>query len=893
MSHYSFSSAGRSSNISDSYSDEEGGESAYSYSDAAAAALEASSSSRGSNRDIPAKDVPVEGHCAIANFDTSARSSLTSDALGETVDFDDAPDDSHMTGRSSPRSSHRANQEYYDVLEMASSRLRQDEEARDVSSGNEAVVKKKQRKKKRKKRSKKDRRRRQSNQSADEDDGDGEGRRRSAVFQQLFPPEMMKRGSLREKFTSSFSERDLHAGYVSTDDEIDFHPDELERMKSPQKWSPAALVTAAQSKMHGGKVDARGFYTNVKGRADSAYHKVQRIATKSERGMPSDFNLHSLGKSRKRSSRDITESIDWGDESLTGRDVEYADDDDDASEGIEMVDDCSYADLNDASASYLMIKKRVRGLMWQRDKRRIRICLFVAIIFFGTCIGLFLSSRSGDSENSPLPQSSNNDDNGIGRTEPPPRPLPPAPKNPAEGFDAGSVLHSTKLTDLLHIVEKITPDAAVFGNPHSPQSKALEWAKNDLTIYDVEASRVAQRYALATLYYATNGTGWTTNTKWGNGHECEWFGVGCETGESNVPSVTYIDLNSNNLGGTIPPEIGSIASLEQIHLWGNNLSGSLPSRLSQLGSLHTLYLDKNVLEGEMGDTFDQMKSLRHLDLSSNRLRGHIPHGLGSLINLRDLRLSNNLLTATVPISLISLSNLQTLLLDSNSISGTLPTLVGEMRSLVTIRVHENDLKGTIPSFKDAVLLEEAHFDGNYFSGPIPRLGSTRLREIYLGQNALTGGIPDSIGNLDKLETFSASANELNGMISSSLSKATSLQILELSHNKLSGELPSELSGLWQMRELRLDNNQLEGFPSWLGEMKHLELIHLNNNMLGGKLDLPVDVGDLEDLKEFAIQQNHLTGVVEEFICDLLLDVLTADCYGSPPPVDCPCCTKCF
>ena len=209
------------------------------------------------------------------------------------------------------------------------------------------------------------------------------------------------------------------------------------------------------------------------------------------------------------------------------------------------------------------------------------------------------------------------------------------------------------------------------------------------------------------------------------------------------------------------------------------------------------------------------------------------------------------------------------------------------------RVHENDLKGTIPSFKDAVLLEEAHFDGNYFSGPIPQLGSTRLREIYLGQNALTGGISDSIGNLDKLEIFSASANELNGMIPSSLSKATSLRILDLSHNKLSGELPSELSGLWQMRELRLDHNQLEGFPSWLGEMKHLELIHLHNNMLGGRLDLPVDVGDLEDLREFAIEQNHLTGVVEEYICELLLDVLTADCYGSPPPVDCPCCTKCF
>jgi hypothetical protein len=49
---------------------------------------------------------------------------------------------------------------------------------------------------------------------------------------------------------------------------------------------------------------------------------------------------------------------------------------------------------------------------------------------------------------------------------------------------------------------------------------------------------------------------------WGSGHECEWHGVGCESVDNNT-SVTYLDLNSNNLVGTIPPEIGWITTLEQ------------------------------------------------------------------------------------------------------------------------------------------------------------------------------------------------------------------------------------------------------------------------------------------------------------------------------------------
>mmetsp|Transcript_20496 Transcript_20496/g.38674 ORF Transcript_20496/g.38674 Transcript_20496/m.38674 type:complete len:931 (-) Transcript_20496:1534-4326(-) len=772
----------------------------------------------------------------------------------------------------SPR---RAGQGYYDVLEMASSRLRQDNSPMQStpgshdSSGDEAVRKKKSKKKKRK--SRKEKRQKQHQSEDDDDDEEEIDVRRGSLF------------GIRNPFTPTSLERDLSSrgGSSYRNDEMDIDPnDDL-----PSRWNPASLVTAAQSKAPNGKTDKQGFYRNWMGR-DSASGRGN-----DDEQMPENFNLQSIGKPKQKPTRPRRNMPNLRRPGIEEAELENS--------GIEMVkDDDSYnfSIISDMNNHYLMNEQLVEQRRSKRERRRLCIVFLITFGLFG-CLSLFMSRRNRRPEelNPPkiLPTQQKIDD-GIPKNEPPARPLPLSPIEPTDWLKV-SDLHAITAAELQYIVNGITPDASILSNPNTPQSKALEWAKNDMKIYNVEvASRVAQRYCLATLYYATNGTGWQTNANWGNGHECEWYGVGCEAGENNEVSVTYLDLNSNRLDGTMPLEVGYVTSLEQIHLWGNNLVGNIPSTLSRLVKLHTLYLDNNHLDGEMADTFDKLENMKHLDLSGNRLRGHIPHGLGSLTKLRDLRLSNNFLTSTFPISLISLSNLQTLLLDSNAISGTLPSLVGEMRSLVTIRIHENDMKGKLPSFTDAERLEEAHFNGNYFTGPIPHFGSPRLRELYLGQNALTGSIPSNIGNLVKLEILDANANKLNSTIPTSISNASALQFLDLSHNKLSGDIPRGFSNLLWLHEFRLDHNRLRGrFPDWFGTMKRLEIVHLNNNLLGGDLGLSLEMGDLDDLSEFAIENNDLSGVVGEAMCDLLLDVLTADCWGSPPRVDCSCCTECF
>ncbi|KAL7465333.1 hypothetical protein ACHAXS_005660 [Conticribra weissflogii] len=416
--------------------------------------------------------------------------------------------------------------------------------------------------------------------------------------------------------------------------------------------------------------------------------------------------------------------------------------------------------------------------------------------------------------------------------------------------------------------------------------------------YNVEvAARVAQRYVLATLYYSTKGDSWSNSTGWLSGHECFWSGIACETKTDGFPSITYLDLSSNGLDGKLISELGYLTSLTQLHLWGNKgLHGTIPETFGRLVNLHTLYLDKNSLEGGIGFIVS-LKNLKHLDLSENKLRGQLPHSLGGISTLYDLRLSQNHFSGALPFSMIQLTNLQTLLLDNNAFGGSLPSVVGSLKNIVSLRLHENDFIGTLPSSFTVTTTNVARlclFPKNDFSGGIPQFGSKSLRDLFLGKNSLTGTIPDIFGEKRELEVLSLRANRLFGSIPKSLAKATALKKLDLSYNKLSGEIFQDLSNLIQLREFRLNDNHFDGsFPNFLGSFQQLEVVHVNNNLLSGDLALPLNVGDLEYLKEFEFQNNELKGVVPEFICDLLLDVLSSDCWGSSSPIDCPCCTQCY
>jgi Leucine-rich repeat (LRR) protein len=155
-----------------------------------------------------------------------------------------------------------------------------------------------------------------------------------------------------------------------------------------------------------------------------------------------------------------------------------------------------------------------------------------------------------------------------------------------------------------------------------------------------------------------------------NAPPTEWYGVRFD---SSAPRrVTEINLGSTLLSGSIPQELGQLASLQTLQLEENQLSGSIRKELGQLASLRWLRLNNNQLSGSIPQELGQLASLQILQLDNNQLSGSIPQELGQLASLRRLCLNNNQLSGSIPQELGRLASLQKLVLDNNQLSGSIP-----------------------------------------------------------------------------------------------------------------------------------------------------------------------------------------------------------------------------
>ena len=102
---------------------------------------------------------------------------------------------------------------------------------------------------------------------------------------------------------------------------------------------------------------------------------------------------------------------------------------------------------------------------------------------------------------------------------------------------------------------------------------------------------------------------------------------GLQFDSSSPRRVTEIDLSGTDMSGSIPHELGQLASLGELDLDNNQLTGSIPLELGQLAWLEELCLYNNRLSGSIPQELGQLASLERLVLHNNRLSGSIPEEL--------------------------------------------------------------------------------------------------------------------------------------------------------------------------------------------------------------------------------------------------------------------------
>jgi len=374
----------------------------------------------------------------------------------------------------------------------------------------------------------------------------------------------------------------------------------------------------------------------------------------------------------------------------------------------------------------------------------------------------------------------------------------------------------------------------VLDNPESPQSKASEWIINDdpLRLSTDDRPEIVQRYALATLYFAT-GNNWEKcaspieeetpcddiMTRFLSGApSCRWMGIICDAN-------SFIHAGKNGLVGTLPAELSELTRLSTLGLSRNSLYGTIPTHFVRLRKLRFLLLNHNKFEGTIPTLIGQLSSIWYLHLGSNQFKGTLPQQAFAP-SMQDFDVSNNQLTGTIPSDINTISkDLLNLDISSNKLTGTIPSTIGQFSSLSTFAANNNTISGILPE----------------------GIVSRTLTTLDVGINAFTGTIPSSIYTLGSSLTFiNLGLNKFDGTIPSQLGTLTSLETLVFFFNKLTGTIPSELSNLW-----------------------NLQVLHFVGNSLGGTMP--------------------------SGICQLREDVLislTSDCEGDTPALECVCCTYC-
>ena len=190
-------------------------------------------------------------------------------------------------------------------------------------------------------------------------------------------------------------------------------------------------------------------------------------------------------------------------------------------------------------------------------------------------------------------------------------------------------------------------------------------------------------------------------------------------------------LDNNQLFGTVPARLASLAGMTALDLFANELTGTIPPGFGALSA-----------------------KLNTFDVASNTFTGTVPPSLYTLTSVTRLSLGGNQFKGTLPRAVGALHKLTLLTLNDNSFSGTLPLSIGSLTQLQTFLAQDNDLSGTVPAWRGNAqawqTVSTVNISNNRFAGPVPDWSTLPLQSCDVSINSLGSTLPAGLGSVHSL-----------------------------------------------------------------------------------------------------------------------------------------------
>lgn len=337
---------------------------------------------------------------------------------------------------------------------------------------------------------------------------------------------------------------------------------------------------------------------------------------------------------------------------------------------------------------------------------------------------------------------------------------------------------------------------------------------------------------------------------------CAWLGVTCDDGGR----VIGLDLQRRYLKGELTLSLTQLDQLQWLNLSNNNLHGAIPASLVQLHRLQQLDVSNNELSGKFPVNVS-LPVIEVFNISFNSFSGTHPTLHGST-QLTVFDAGYNMFAGRIDSSICEVSGmLRVIRFTSNLFAGDFPAGFGNCTKLEELSVELNGISGRLPDdlFMLKYLKNLSLQENQLADRMSPRFGNlSSLAQLDISFNSFYGHLPNVFGSLGKLEYFSAQSNLFRGPLPVSLAHSSSLKMLYLRNNSLNGNINLNCSAMAQLGSLDLGTNKFTGTIDSLSDCHHLRSLNLGTNNLSG--EIPVGFSKLQVLTYISLSNNSFTNV---------------------------------